>query len=51
MAVIAESSESLDLEECNFNEQVLNKVFYVDLFSCINYPLTAEYTIGKLIAK
>ena len=39
MAVAAESSNSLEVEEYPFNEQVLNKIFYVDLFNCINYPL------------
>ena len=51
MAVAAEPSNSLQTEECPFNGPVLNKTFYVDLFSPINYPLTAKYAIGKLIAK
>ena len=51
MAVAAESSNSLQIQECPFNGPELNKIFYVDLFSRINYPLTAKYAIGKLIAK
>ena len=50
MAVAAESSNSLEIEECPLNGPVLNKIFYVDLFSRINYPLTEKYTIGKFIA-
>ena len=42
MAVAAESSNSLEIEECPFNEPVLNKMFYVDLVNRINYPLTAQ---------
>ena len=51
MAVAADSSNSLHIEECDFNEPVLNKIVYMNLFSCINYPLTAKYTTGELIAK
>ena len=50
MAVAAESSNSLRIKEYPFNEPVLNKIFYVDLFSRINYPLTEKYTVGKFIA-
>ena len=42
MAEAAESSNSLHIEEYDFNEPVLNKIFYVALFGCINYPLTAK---------
>ena len=51
MAVAAESSNSLHIEQCPFNKPVLNNIFDVDLFSFINYPLTANYAIGKLTAK
>ena len=42
MAVAAESSNSLEIEECPLNGPVLNKIFYVDLFNRINYPLTTQ---------
>ena len=51
MAVAPESRNSLHIEECDFDEQVLNKISFMDLFSCMNYPLSAIYTIGKLVAK
>ena len=50
MAVAAESSNCLEIEQYPFNGPVLNKIFYVDLFSRINYPLTEKYTVGKFIA-
>ena len=51
MTVATKSRRSLHIEKCDFNELILNKVFYLVLFSCINYRLTAKYTFGKLIAK
>ena len=48
MAKAAESSNSLHIEKYPFNEPVLNKIFCMDLFSRINYPLTAKYATGKL---
>ena len=47
MAVAADSSNSFHIEICCFNQPVLNKICYVDLFSCINRPLTVKYTTGK----
>ena len=51
MAVGAESSNSLQTDKCPSIGPVFNKIFYVDLFSRINYPLTAKYVIAKLVAK
>ena len=51
MAVVAKSRSSLDIEKCDFNMLVLNKIFYLVVFSCINLPLNAKYTSEKLIAK
>ena len=42
MAVAAESSNSLEIEEWPFNGPVLKKIFYVDLFKRINYPFTEQ---------
>ena len=42
MVVAAESSNSLEIEEWPFNGPVSNKIFYVDLFKRINYPLTEQ---------
>ena len=51
MAVAAESSHSLQIEECDLDEPVLNKISFVDLFRCMNYPLTVKYASGNHIAK
>ena len=51
MAVAAESSNSLQTDKCPSIGPVFNKIFYLNLFSRINYPLTAKYVIGKLAAK
>ena len=51
MAVAAESSHSLQIEECDLDEPVLNKTSFVDLFRCMNYPLTVKYASGNHIAK
>ena len=51
MAVVAESSDSLQTDKCPSIGPVSNKIFCVDLFSRINYPLTAKYVIAKLVAK
>ena len=51
MPVAAESGNSLHMEECDFNEPVFSKSFYVDVFSCINCPLNAKYITGKLVVK
>ena len=50
MAVAAESSNSLHIEQCPFNKPVLNNIFDVDLFSFINYPLTYRTRINNKIA-
>ena len=51
MALAAKSRSSLHIEKCDFNELVLNKIFYLVAFSCINPPLTATHTSEKLNAK
>ena len=43
MAAAAKSRSSLHIEKCNFNELVLNKKFYLVVFSSINRPLIANY--------
>ena len=48
MAVIAKSRSSLHKDKCDFNKIVLKKILYLVVFSCINLPLTAKYTSGKL---
>ena len=50
MAVAAELSNDLHIEECPFNEPDLNKIFHVDLFSRINH-FAANYAIRTLIVK
>ena len=48
MVVAAKSSHSLlQREKPDFNKQMFNKIFYLIVFSCINCPLTAEYTSEK----
>ena len=51
MTVVAKSVSILHKEKCDLNKLVLNKIFYLVVFSCINLPLTAKYTSVKLIAK
>ena len=51
MAVVTKSRSSLHAEKCEFNKLVLNKIFYLVVFSCINLPLTAKYIFEKLIAE
>ena len=51
MGVVAKSRSSLHIEKCHFNKLVLNKIFYLVVFNCINLPFTAKYTSEKLIAK
>ena len=51
MAVVAKSISILHKEKCDLNKLVLNKIFYLGIFSCRNLPLTAKYTSEKLIAK
>ena len=44
MAVAAaKSRSSLFIEKCNFSKLVLNKKFYLVVFSSINRPLIANY--------
>ena len=49
MAVDAKSRTSLHKVKCDFNELVLNKIFYLVVFTRINRPFTAKYTSEKLI--
>ena len=51
MAAVAKSRNSLHKEKCDFNKLVLNKIFYLVVFSCINLPLTAKYTSEKPIVE
>ena len=51
MSVVAKSRSHLHKNKFNFNQQVSNKILYLDFFSCINLPLTAKYTSEELIAK
>ena len=51
MAGVAKSRSSLHIEKSDFDMVVLNKIFYLVIFSCINLPLTAKYTSEKLISK
>ena len=38
-------------KKCDFNKLILNKIFYLVVFSCINLPLTAKDTSEQFIAK
>ena len=49
MAVAAESSSSFHIGEWDFNEPVLNKIFYVDLFYCINILLLQNILAESLM--
>ena len=51
MAAAAKPRISLHIEKCDSNTLVLNKIFYLVVFSCINLPFTEKYTSEKLIAK
>ena len=51
MTVVAKPRSSLYERKCDFNKLVLNKISYLVVVSCINFPLTAKYTSEKLIAK
>ena len=48
---VAAKSRSFPKEKRDFNKLVFNKIFYLVVFSCINYPINAKYTFEKLIAK
>ena len=50
MAVTVRSRGCLHIGKCNSNELVL-KIFYLIVFSCINCPVTAKYTSEEHIAK
>ena len=50
MAVAAKSRNCLHLKKCGFNLLILNIVFFLVLFRCINYPLAAKYTSRNLTA-
>ena len=49
MVVVAKSRSSLHIEKCDFDELILNKIFYLVTFSCINLPLTVKYTSESLL--
>ena len=51
MGVAAKSRSSLHIKKYDFNKLVLNTIFYLVVFNCVNLPLTAKYTSEKLIAK
>ena len=51
MAVAGKSSSSLHLEECDFTELILSKIFYLALFSCMNCHLTTKYKAENLLLK
>ena len=52
MAVVGKSRSSFHKKKCDFNKLVLNKILYLVVFSCINLPFAAKYTLNeKLIAK
>ena len=51
MAVVAKSRSTLHKEKYDLNKLVLNKILYLVVFSCINLPITAQYTSEKCIAK
>ena len=40
-----------NIEEWDFTLLLLSKIFYLVVFSCINYHLIAKYKTEKLIAK
>ena len=42
MAVVAKSRSSLHKVKCDFNKAFLNKILYLVVFSCKNFPLTAK---------
>ena len=49
MAVRAKSSTSLPIEEGDFHYLILNKIFYLVPFSCINYPLVRNIKLKILL--
>ena len=52
MIVATNSSDSSCIEAEIKKKTVLEKVFYLNLFSCLNYSLTAKYgKIEKLVAR
>ena len=51
MVEAAKTSSSLHEEKCNIKNLVLNKIFYLVVFSCIRLSLNAKYTSEKRIAK
>ena len=44
VAVAAKSRSSLHIGKCDFKELVLNKIFYLVIFSYIYRPFIAKYT-------
>ena len=51
MVEAAKTSSSLHEEKCNIKNLVLNKIFYLVVFSCISLSLNAKYKSEKRIAK
>ena len=51
MAVAAKpkSRTSFHIEKCDFNELVLNKIFYFVVFNCRNRLATVKYTSNLLL--
>ena len=49
MAVAGKSRSSFHIEKCDFNEVILNKMFYFVVLICINCPLTEKYISEKPI--
>ena len=48
---IAELRSILHIERCDFNELVLNRMFYLFVFRCKDLPLTVKYTSERLVAR
>ena len=46
-----QESSSLYIEECDFTQLILSKIFYLVPFGCMNYHLTAKYKTEKRIVK
>ena len=43
MAAAGKSSSSYHIEECDLTKLNLSKIFYLVLYSCMNYHLTAKH--------
>ena len=51
MTATGKSSSSSHIEELDFTKIILSKIFYLVVFSCLNYHLIAKYKTEKRIAK